>query len=135
MRIEDILARLEALEDALDRLRRQAMGNVVVVEGRKDVVALESLGVGGEHVLLNQGLPLLQVLDQLAEHARGRQVVVLTDWDRTGGRLCLRVQEALRARVPLDVDLRRRLASACRVRTLEEVPADLAALRRQAGRA
>lgn len=127
--------RLAELEEVLDRLRQAAAGNLVLVEGRKDVRALRELGVGGTHVVLNQGRSLEAVGDRLAEEAAEthRTVLILTDWDRTGGRLFARFFQALAARVSLDIDLRRRLAQVCHAKALEEVPAELAALRRSAG--
>lgn len=117
------------MEEALDHLRRTAAGNLVIVEGRKDVAALEVLGVGGEHVLVHQGRTLQAVGDGLAETAADKTVVLLLDWDRTGGRLCRRLLDALAGRATVDVDCRRRLAKASHERCMEHIPAELAALR------
>ncbi len=124
--------RLEALEDALHRLRMAAVGAAIIVEGRNDVAALESLGVGGTHLVINTGHSLEARMDAIAEEALEAawpRVILLTDWDRTGGRLAGRLQRGLAARVPLDIDLRKRLARASHAPAVEEVPGDLAALR------
>ncbi len=124
--------RLVELESALDALRRAAAGAAVIVEGRKDVLALEALGVGGVHLLIHTGKTLEARSDEIAADHAGvgwPRVVLLTDWDRTGGRLADRLQKALSARVPLDLECRRRLARASHASCVEEVPADLAALR------
>jgi 5S rRNA maturation endonuclease (ribonuclease M5) len=120
--------RLDDLEDALLRLREVADGGTVLVEGARDVAALHRLGVGGMHKTLHRG----QALDAVAEDlvACPAPVVLLLDWDRTGGRVLRRLEELLRARVALDIECRRRLAAACHSRTVEEVPAELQALRR-----
>ncbi len=130
--------RLAELEDVLDRLRRDAAGSAIIVEGRNDVAALESLGVGGQHLLINTGQPLEARMDAIAEEAAAcgwPRVILLTDWDRTGGRLAGRLQRGLAARVPLDIDLRKRLARATHASAVEDVPADLAGLRARAGHA
>lgn len=131
------MERLEALEEAVLLLREAAAGSLVVVEGANDKRALERLGVGGLHVVVNQGLSLEVLVDRIVvqvQEGDRRQVVLLLDWDRTGGRLFARLRDGLRARVRLDADSRRRLARACHVRTLEEVPSELESLRLRAGR-
>lgn len=120
--------RLDHLEDAVDRLREAAESGTVLVEGSRDVAALEWLGVGGLHVTLHRGKPMADLLEELVQCPP--PVVLLLDWDRTGGRLLERLEEGLKHRVQVDVQARRRLATACRSRTLEAVPAELAALRR-----
>lgn len=126
--------RLEALEDALLRLRQAAMGACVVVEGRNDVAALEDLGVGGAHRVVHRGAPLQVVVDELAEEAVREawpRVILLLDWDRTGGRLFRVLHDGLQARVSVDADRRRELAAAAHCKCIEDVPAELSALRRQ----
>lgn len=120
--------RLQRMEDALTRLREAADGASVVVEGARDVAALEWLGIGGRHVVVNRGQALQVVVDDLAR--RAAPVVLLVDWDRTGGRVATTLAAGLRGRVPLDEDIRRRFAVAFHCRGLEEVPAELRALRR-----
>lgn len=126
MRAED---RLQRLEEALDHVRRRAAGNIVVVEGPRDRNALDDLGIGGEHVLINTGKALVDTADALAEHAAGRVVILLTDWDRTGGRLMRTLRDGLVGRIVVDTDCRRRLAAACHERCIEDVPAELRSLR------
>lgn len=120
--------RLLRLEDAVDRLRETAETGTVVVEGARDRSALEWLGVGGHHVSLHTGQPLHAVVEDLA--ASPPPIVLLLDWDRTGGKVVRALGDGLRGRVPVDEECRRRLATACRCRTLEELPAELTALRR-----
>ena len=120
--------RLRLLEDAVDRLREVAESGTVVIEGNRDRAALEWLGIGGLHITVHQGDPLHRLMEDLAVAAP--PVVLLVDWDRTGGRLLKRLEEGLRGRVQVDLDCRRRLSSCCHSRCLEEVPAELEALRR-----
>ncbi|MES2153536.1 MAG: hypothetical protein V4510_00160 [bacterium] len=122
--------RLERLESAVDQLREAAEYGTVVVEGARDLAALEWMGVGGLHYVINQGRPFDAILEDLAQSPA--PVVLLVDWDRTGGRLLKRLEDNLKARVAVDVLCRRRLAVVCQTRCLEEVPAELSALRGQA---
>jgi len=123
----DTQERLERLEQAIDRLRETAEVGTVVVEGARDVAALEWLGIGGLHVKVHQGKPLPALLEDLA--GCPSPVVLLVDWDRKGGQLLAVLQENLRARIQVDTECRRRIATATRTRCLEEVPAELESLR------
>lgn len=120
--------RLKRLEDAIDRLREAAEAGTVVVEGARDRSALDWLGVGGHHVTVHRGQPIHAVVEELV--GCPAPVILLLDWDRTGGTLERRLAEGLAGRIPIDEECRRRLAGACRSHTLEEVPAELVALRR-----
>jgi 5S rRNA maturation endonuclease (ribonuclease M5) len=120
--------RLRRLEDAIDRLREVAEAGTVVVEGARDLSALDWLGIGGLHVTVHRGRPIAAFVEELA--GCPTPIVVLVDWDRTGGRLVQKLAEGLQGRVPVDRDCRRRLAQACRSKTLEELPSELTALRR-----
>lgn len=127
-------ARLAELEAALLELRQQAAGNAVVVEGPHDLAALEELGVGGEHIMFHRGVSVEVFIDQLAERARQapwQKILLLLDWDRTGGRIFRRLHQGLKARFPVDAQCRRALARASHVKCVEHVPSDLAALRRR----
>ncbi len=129
------IQRLEELELVLRRLREAAAGQAIVVEGQNDAAALEALGVGGTHLLINRGEALEVVVDRLAAVAEANQwsLILLTDWDRTGGRLFKRLHQGLVGRVPVDATYRRRLAVVCHSRTVEDIPAELTALRQRCG--
>jgi len=120
--------RLQAIEEAVERLREQAEYGTVVVEGSRDIRALEWLGIGGNHFAIHQGRTLDAVMEDLA--MAPPPVILLVDWDRTGGRLVDRLEENLRARVHVDLECRRRLARVTHCKCLEDLPAELTALRR-----
>ncbi len=126
--------RLAHLEVALERLRRTAEGAAVLVEGRRDVAALEALGVGGTHITLHRGIAIEALIDELARRTEEEgwpRLVLLLDWDRTGGRLMKRLRDGLMGRIGLDVECRRRLARAVHCKCVEDIPAEVATLRRQ----
>lgn len=123
-------SRLDLLESAVDRLREVAEAGTVVVEGSRDLAALEWLGIGGHHVALHRGQDMAALYEELVESPA--PVVLLLDWDRTGGRMMRMLETNLRARVQIDIACRRRFAHACACHTFEEVPAELESLRRAA---
>lgn len=128
--------RLERLEEALDLLRQGAAGAAVVVEGPRDRAALEALGVGGTHIVVNQGRGLEVLIDQTVEATRQAgwpRVILMMDWDRTGARLQRRLEEGFAGRIPVEVQLRARLRRVSHTTSFEEVPFDLAGLRRRVG--
>jgi 5S rRNA maturation endonuclease (ribonuclease M5) len=90
-------------------------GAAVLVEGRRDRIALERLGFTGPVEVLNRGWSVDDVLVYLLEtYGRkskvdnGPSIVVLMDWDRTGGRLQTTIRRNLES---LDVRFDERLRS------------------------
>jgi 5S rRNA maturation endonuclease (ribonuclease M5) len=80
--LEDI-ERLEKLEELILELQDMSdTGAIIVVEGRKDVQSLRSLGIKGD-IKLSSQQPLLDFTEVLSR--RGKNIVLLTDWDRKGG--------------------------------------------------
>ncbi|MBC8437647.1 MAG: hypothetical protein H8D82_00080 [Euryarchaeota archaeon] len=81
----------------------------ILVEGRKDVRALRKLGFSGPIELLNRGWDRNRLVAYLFEtYGRinpidgGPALIILMDWDRTGGRIQNEISTRLRA---LDVVL------------------------------
>ena len=107
-----------AFEDFLELWRKLLAdslvpGTVVVVEGERDRRSLRRLGLAGAIVAVHEGQTLSGTAQRLT--ATSRRVILLTDWDSEGGRLAHRLKEFLSAeRLDLDLDYRRRLASALR---------------------
>lgn len=87
------------------RQRNRELGVGILVEGRRDRRALERLGFTGPLELLHRGWPVDDVVLKLVERYgrvntadNGPSLVLLMDWDRTGGRLqttCRRNLESL----------------------------------------
>lgn len=127
--------RLELLEDWLERLRGEVAEKPVLVEGIHDREALLELGCVGTIITFHDGDSILGTAERIAgEH---RQIILLTDWDRTGGTIHARMKETLTALgVRCDERLRRELAMLVskETRSLEGVPGFLERLRFAVGR-
>tara|TARA_B110000467_G_scaffold104498_1_gene94885 strand:+ start:850 stop:1326 length:477 start_codon:yes stop_codon:yes gene_type:complete len=79
---------------AEERQRNREFNRPVLVEGKRDKIALESLGFTGKVEVLNRGWSIEKVVTYLFEtygtrnqNDGGAVMSVLMDWDRTGGRL------------------------------------------------
>jgi dTMP kinase len=100
--------RLECVERVLDELRVRENGVAIIVEGDRDVVSLEALGVPPPVLKLNVGVSMLNLCEDLAR--KYREFIVLTDWDRKGGQLAGHLVRNFRSTgVRVDMDTRRRL--------------------------
>ncbi|HJL96919.1 MAG TPA: hypothetical protein QF401_02090 [Candidatus Poseidoniaceae archaeon] len=80
-----------ALGEARRKNREQTWP--IVIEGKRDLAALEALGFEGPIEVLNRGWDLARFITYLYEHYGtrnpdgGPSICLLMDWDRTGGRL------------------------------------------------
>ncbi len=84
-------------------------GTVTVVEGERDRRSLLRLGVAGRISLVHSGQRIGTLTQRLQNG--GSRVIVLTDWDRSGGQLAHRLADLLGdGSVVLDLDFRRRLS-------------------------
>ncbi|AGB50366.1 small primase-like protein with Toprim domain [Methanomethylovorans hollandica DSM 15978] len=74
--------RLELMEELLEELLCfSSEGNMILVEGKRDRASLEKLGIKGKIELVTY-YPLTDICEKIA--ATGKEVVILTDWDRRG---------------------------------------------------
>ena len=79
-----------ALEEAIEE---NEAGSVVLVEGRRDEVALRALGFTGPIEKLNRGWPVEKIIAYIDE--KYESCILLMDWDRTGGRLQKKIVESM----------------------------------------
>lgn len=85
--------RLEMVEELLDQLQELITQDaIIVVEGKRDVAALNSLGLDGDFRLATH-YSLINFSEGLA--GMGRDIVILTDWDRRGNLLASKLVENL----------------------------------------
>jgi 5S rRNA maturation endonuclease (ribonuclease M5) len=95
VRILEDIERLEKLEELILELQDMSVtGAIIVVEGRKDVESLRSLGIKGE-IKLSSQQPLLDFTEALS--GCGKDIVILTDWDRKGGMVARKIIDHLHA--------------------------------------
>ncbi len=95
MNVRDLedLERLEILEELILELQvLSEMGAIIIVEGRKDVESLRSLGIRGD-IKLSSQQPLIDITEQLSRC--GKVIVILTDWDRKGGMVARKIIDYL----------------------------------------
>ena len=91
--MEEIAERLEALRETLSALSELNKKVPVVVEGRRDVLALRTLGLEGEIIQVHAGKGLYEFSEEL--HERFEEVILLIDWDDRGERLMETLSEYL----------------------------------------
>lgn len=86
---------LEALEELIaSLLEASCQGAAVIVEGRRDLLALRSLGLCGPVIMASR----LSALDVAEDAARNySQVILLTDWDDKGDEMCQTIGRHLRS--------------------------------------
>lgn len=113
----------EELIIVIARLKEEGGRYPVIVEGRKDERALREMGLSGTVLRLDTGKSVFNFCEGLrGEHDR---VIILTDWDRRGGRLARALREGLMANgISYDVELRKQIAFLARkeVKDVEGLP-------------
>jgi 5S rRNA maturation endonuclease (ribonuclease M5) len=87
--------RLEEIMKVLDELEELSSTMPVVVEGLKDIEALRRLGIERNVMTLGRGATLFTFCEEVSRSTK--EVVVLTDWDRKGGRLARTLKEGFEA--------------------------------------
>ena len=90
--IED-LQRAERLREVLEALHEVNKRVPVIVEGKRDMIALRKLGLVGEIITLHRGKGLYDFCEEIAE--RFTKVVILLDWDEKGESLTRTLSENL----------------------------------------
>ena len=86
MKALDRNERYEKLIKIIEDLRREAsLGKTIVVEGKKDVMSLQKLGVSGKVFAIKSRTKGL--IDALSELGSAEEVILLPDFDPAGHRL------------------------------------------------
>jgi len=115
--------RLERLQKLIQNLNEEAQeGSVIVVEGIRDKKSLESMGITGRILCIqNSRRSTFSFAEQLSE----KKVIVLTDFDRQGVFLANRLARLLNSqRIHANLVLWRELRGLTRseLRSIEELP-------------
>ncbi len=126
--------RLDFIERLLDELREREAGVAIIVEGSRDVASLEALGVPGPIIKINVGLSLLNFCESFAKEFA--TFIILTDWDRKGKQLAVRLEELLRSTgTQVDGTYRRRLGGSLpyQIHDVESISGHVERLRNAVG--
>jgi len=111
---------LEELEKLLSELQEENKSIPIIVEGDKDIAALRKLDIKGTILSTNTGKPLVDFCDRIAEQYK--DIIILTDWDWRGGRLCHTIRKNLEGRVNCNIKYRELFARYSMIRTVEGLP-------------
>lgn len=86
---------LEALEELIASLLDASYhGAAIIVEGRRDLLALRALGMPGPVIMASRR----SALDLAEDAARDYpQIILLTDWDSKGDEMCKTIERHLRS--------------------------------------
>ena len=116
--------RLESFNRIWDSLKE--INAPVIVEGKRDTVALRKLGYSGNLIELNDGKSVLSTVENLVrEYGRGSNFVILMDWDRTGEKLAKQLKDYGEAcDLSPNLRVRRELFALCSkdISSVEELP-------------
>ena len=116
--------RLESFNRIWDSLKE--INAPVIVEGKRDTVALRNLGYSGNLIELNDGKSVLSTVEHLVrEYGRGSNFVILMDWDRTGEKLAQRLKDyGESCDLSPNLSVRRELSALCSkdISCVEELP-------------
>ncbi len=85
--------RAERLREVLAELIEVNKSTPVIVEGKKDALALRSLGLDGEIITLHRGQNLYEFSEEIIE-SYGTAVLLL-DWDQRGDQMTKALEESL----------------------------------------
>ena len=111
---------LEDLEKLLIELREENKKIPILVEGDKDIEALNRLEIPGKIISVNAGISLTDFCDWIAN--KYNKIIILTDWDRRGGQICHTIIKNLEGRVNCDTNYRKIIAKNSMIRTVEGLP-------------
>lgn len=128
--------RLENIEEIIDQLLRLSEeGNIIIVEGKRDVRALKSLGINGHFEIATQ-YSISNFCEDIVNISGGKNIVILTDWDRRGNILMSNLIKHFHSLgANPDVRLRERLMSIVQkeIKDVESLPTYVLKLRQITG--
>ena len=126
--------RLENIEKIIDELIQLSTEDAIfIVEGKRDVQALKNLGIDGHFEIATQR-SLSNFCESIAQ--LNEKVILLTDWDRRGNMLMLKMTKHFHSLgVNPDVRLREHLVSIVQkeIKDVESLPTYVIKLRQLVG--
>ena len=117
---------LEEIEKTLTEMKEENKTVPIIVEGEKDIDALRKLGITGEIISYNTGLSISNFCDHIAQ--KHKKIILLTDWDRKGGYLCMMIKKNLESRVQCNTYYRKIFAKRSTTRMVEGLPSWISTL-------
>ncbi len=72
----------ERIMEEIEELREEALTTPILVEGRRDILALEKLGISGEFYCACSGKPLYETCEEIS--SAHKRVILLIDLDSAG---------------------------------------------------
>ncbi len=115
-------ARAERLREVLESLYEANKLVPVIVEGRRDALALRRLGLVGEILTFHRGKGVYEFCEYV--EAKFHKFILLPDWDREGERLFRRLGKNLSGRWEEFAVFREALKALCQkdIRDIEGIP-------------
>ena len=76
------LEEFERIMEEIQELREEALSTPILVEGKRDILALEKLGISGEFFCACGGKPLYETCEEIGR--AHKRVILLLDMDSAG---------------------------------------------------
>lgn len=116
------LERAKRLMELLETINEKNKSIPVIVEGKKDLLALRSLGFTGEIITVHSGKGLYDFCHNISE--KFREVILLLDWDDNGDNLQKKISSHLQGLWEEFAHLRETLRMLCQkdVKAVEDIP-------------
>ncbi|MCD6473935.1 MAG: toprim domain-containing protein [Thermoplasmata archaeon] len=127
----DYEASLKKIESAIEELKELNKTIPIIVEGPKDVEALHSLGINGKIITIYKGMEIANFCDFIA--ANYKEIIILTDWDKQGWRLCKKLVKNLKGRTKCNTDFHKLFAENTIVKDIEGMPSSIERMKEKLG--
>ena len=127
------LDRAERLREVLEALHEVNKLVPILVEGKKDSLALKSIGFTGEIITFHRGMDIYDISEEIAE--KYDRVVLLMDWDAHGEHLMRSLEENLKGHYEEFTPFREIIKLICQkdIKDIEGIPSLLRRLEGIAG--
>jgi 5S rRNA maturation endonuclease (ribonuclease M5) len=126
--------RLERIEELLSEISEySSRGAIIIVEGKRDILSLKRLGIEGNFELATRH-SLFNFSERIAQ--LGNEVVILTDWDRRGDLLAIKLSgylESFGLKPELEIRKKLRLISQKEIKDIESLYTYVSRLRLKTG--
>ena len=118
----DDLERAERLRKIFDALYEANKSFPVIVEGKKDAIALKRIGLIGEIITLHRGKSLYEFCEDIAN--KFTKVIILLDWDTKGENLYRSLTKNLKGHWEAFTEFREIIKILCQkyVKDIEGIP-------------